>query len=97
VLPSGAARAIASVPTLPPEPERFSTTKDWPVISAIRLHQMRERMSVPPPGGKIPMKRTGCVGQAERWARAAAAAQAAPAMPSKARRVPPPGAHRPRP
>jgi hypothetical protein len=43
------------------------------------------------------MKRIGCVGQAGRWARAFAAAQAAPATPSKARRVPPAGAFQLRP
>ena len=63
VLPSGLDRAIASVPTLPPEPERFSTTNCWPVISLILMHQMRDRISVPPPGGKSPMKRMGPVGQ----------------------------------
>ena len=73
VLPSGAARAMASVPTLPAEPLRFSTMNCCPVISDILAHQMRDRMSVPPPGGKMPMKRTGPVGQALRWARAAAA------------------------
>jgi hypothetical protein len=44
--------AIASAPTLPPEPERFSTTKGWPAISPILWHQMRDRVSVAPPGGK---------------------------------------------
>src|SRR5215211_3570487 len=62
VLPSGAARAMASVPTLAAEPLRFSTMNCWPVISAILAHQMRDKMSVPPPGGKLPMKRTGPVG-----------------------------------
>ena len=34
VNPSGRARAIASVPTTPPEPGRFSTTNRWPVQPA---------------------------------------------------------------
>src|ERR687890_2900340 len=74
VLPSGAERAIASVPTLPPEPVRFSMTNCWPVISLILEHHRREMMSVPPPGGNSPMKRTGPAGHGRLWARAALAA-----------------------
>ena len=55
VSPSGAARAIASVPTLPPDPLRLSTTKDWPVTSVMRWHQTRLSRSVEPPGGKTQM------------------------------------------
>jgi len=36
VKPSGRDLAIASAPTMPPEPLRFSTTNCWPVISDMR-------------------------------------------------------------
>src|SRR3712207_6816163 len=85
VYPSGAERAIASVPTLPPEPVRFSTANCWPVISLILEHHRREMMSVPPPGGNSPMKRAGAAGHGCLWARAAlAAARQAAVNPSAA-------------
>ena len=87
VRPSGVARAMASVPTLPAAPLRFSTMNCSPVISAMRWHQMRERMSVPPPGGKMPMKRMGPFGQMP-CAMAGAASIEAPAA-NAARRVNP--------
>jgi hypothetical protein len=87
VLPSGAARALASVPTFPPEPDRFSTTQGCPVISAMRLHQMRESKSVDPPAGKVTMKRMGPVGHSD-CPKAGAASSAAP-KPKALRRVVP--------
>ena len=51
VWPSGAARATLSAPTLPPAPERFSTTTDWPSSAWYLGCRMRATMSISPPGG----------------------------------------------
>src|SRR4028119_1488004 len=83
VLPSGAARAMASVPTLPPEPLRFSTTNCWPVISAILAHQSRDRQPGPPPRGAAAVAQRG-LPPVVRGRRGAAAA--GPALAAGARR-----------
>src|SRR5262245_47573220 len=62
VYPSGADFAIASAPTLPPEPPLLSTMNCWPVSSLSFWHTMRDRTSVGPPAGKELMYRTGLVG-----------------------------------
>src|SRR5688572_4070758 len=66
VWPSASARAAASVPIVPLAPARFSTTTACPQISPRRGAMRRATMSVPPPGGKATMTRTGLVGNA--WA-----------------------------
>jgi hypothetical protein len=55
VYPSGRDLAIASTPTVPPEPLRFSTTNCCPVISPILAQYRRDSVSVAPPGGKMLM------------------------------------------
>jgi hypothetical protein len=49
--PSAAVWAKASIPTLPPEPPRFSTIHCWPVSSDIFAQNIRESVSVAPPAG----------------------------------------------
>src|SRR5262245_8891990 len=51
VWPSAAARATHSAPTLPPAPERFSTTTVRPRSACMRGWMMRATMSISPPGG----------------------------------------------
>ena len=41
---------MASLPTVPPAPVRFSTTNCWPVICVIAWQNSRDRMSFAPPG-----------------------------------------------
>src|SRR3954471_19901314 len=63
VYPSGAEWAIASAPTLPPEPPLFSTTNCWPVSSESFWQAMRDSTSVGPPAGNRLMYLTGLFGQ----------------------------------
>src|SRR5260370_19728904 len=49
--PAGVARATRSARTLPPAPERFSTTTGWPSSACMRGWMMRATMSISPPGG----------------------------------------------
>src|SRR6478609_4338684 len=64
VYPSAGARAAASAPTVPPAPERFSTTTGWPRASCKPVAVMRVMTSTAPPGGNGLMKRTGREGKA---------------------------------
>src|SRR5262245_66254292 len=52
VYPSGAARATAAVPRLPPAPPRFSTITGLPKASPSWVFISLAAMSVPPPAGK---------------------------------------------
>ena len=72
VCPSGALRTTFSVPMLPLEPVRFSTTTGWPRLSVSRSARMRAATSVAPPAGKGTTKRSGREGDhaAAAWARA---------------------------
>src|SRR5690242_10428821 len=63
VVPSGAAFAAASWPTLPPAPPRFSTTAGCPRRSASLLDTMRVTTSAGPPGGNGTIQRIGFEGQ----------------------------------
>ena len=47
--PSGAARAIRSVPMVPPAPDAFSTMTLWPSVRLMCSARMRVTVSVPPP------------------------------------------------
>src|SRR5688572_31684028 len=62
VCPSGADFAARSVPTMPAAPARLSTTTCWPRYSESLGLIVRATMSVPPPGGKATMMRTGLEG-----------------------------------
>src|SRR5262249_25960119 len=73
VYPSGALVVTAPIPTLPPAPGRFSTTKDWPNMSFRRSARMRVSTSVEPPAGYGTTMRTGRSGQRPSSARAAVA------------------------
>src|SRR5687767_7962272 len=63
VYPSGADFAARSVPTMPAAPARLSTTTCWPRDSESLELIVRATMSVPPPGGKATMMRTGLDGK----------------------------------
>lgn len=79
VLPSGAARAVAAVPSEPEAPVRFSTTTGTPNSAESLGCSSRDSASVLPPGGKGTMMRIGPFGQAAVWASAGAASATAPA------------------
>src|ERR1044071_9647034 len=87
VYPSAGARAAASAPTVPPAPERFSTTTGWPRASCKPVAVMRVMMSTAPPGGNGEMKRTGREGKACASAQALTASRQAAI---KVRMFPPP-------
>jgi hypothetical protein len=71
---------------LPPAPPLLSTTKDWPKVLDSWSQISRLTPSVPPPGAKGTMKRTGLVGHAA-WARPARNGAAAARLPNiKSRR-----------
>ena len=62
VWPSGAARAVSSVASMPAAPARLSTTNCWPHASVSLLLMMRATTSLVPPGVKPTSMRTGRVG-----------------------------------
>src|SRR6266699_6227906 len=64
VVPSGAARAAASWPTLPPAPPRFSTIAGCPTRSASFADTRRVTTSAGPPGGNGTIQRIGFDGHA---------------------------------
>jgi hypothetical protein len=75
--PSGAARATASMPMLPPAPVRFSTTAPTPVAAWMAWATKRAARSDAPPGVKGETMRTGPAGQGCARAGSASSAGAA--------------------
>src|SRR5262245_30596599 len=69
VVPSGAERATAPVPTVPPAPLRFSIRIGCPSPSETRGCRSRETRSMLPPGGNGTTQRIGFAGHS--WAAAA--------------------------
>src|SRR3954451_3887695 len=82
VLPSGTARAQASLPILPPAPARFSTTIGWPSDLLISVLTSRAMVSETP-AEKGTISRIGWFGQGA-WAKAGSAAR--DRTPARARR-----------
>ena len=68
----GSERRTASVPTMPPELARFSTTTGWPSDFAMESARWRATTSVGPPAENGTMSVTGRCGNS--WANAAAQA-----------------------
>ncbi len=58
----GAAFTASVMPMVPPAPARLSGTTVQCSVSVSLVATRRERMSVPPPGGKGTMRRTGLAG-----------------------------------
>ncbi len=80
VYPSGADLATASLPSAPPAPARFSTTKGWPICLAIDSPSKRAVTSRLPPGANGTTIFTGFEGKA--CASAASAARQTASTPS---------------
>jgi hypothetical protein len=63
VWPSGSARAAVALPSIPPAPDRLSTTTDLPRIRSSAAATGRAARSACPPGGNgtmMAMLRVGC-------------------------------------
>ena len=63
VCPSALLRTASAVPMVPPPPERFSTTADWPQAFCRCAASNRPITSVVPPGAAGTMRRTVSVGR----------------------------------
>src|SRR3954465_1256742 len=87
VWPSGLARAPSAVPIVPPPPERFSTTADWPQAVCRCAARSRPITSVEPPAAAGTTRRTFSVGfQSARLDRGRIAAAERAAAPVSTRR-----------
>src|SRR3954470_6041779 len=88
VWPSPFWRITSTVPMVPPPPERFSTTADWPQAVCRCAASNRPITSVVPPAAAGTMMRTVSVGRqsAPRLARGKIAAAEMPATPVNTRR-----------
>src|SRR3954452_10523849 len=87
VWPSPFWRTTSDVPMVPPPPERFSTTADWPQFACRCAANNRPITSVLPPAAAGTMMRTVSFGrQSARLARGRIAAADTPAAAARTRR-----------
>ncbi|EQB15506.1 hypothetical protein RLDS_11360 [Sphingobium lactosutens DS20] len=88
VCPSDGAFATRSLPMMPPEPARLSTTTCCPMLSDIFREMMRAIASTAPPGGKGTTHVMGRDGKASGRCALVEPVVIASAMPARTRRRP---------